>query len=643
MRSTFTSMASAAIGSLVLLCMAAGASGQITGPAAQQPVTRVASLAAGAIQGTVQDEKGAPLVGAMVSALGATSAFAVTDRGGRFELRTLSPGPYLVSARLSGFVASRGQIIEVRPSARASSSIALRHVAPAADAPYAVVPAGMNLPLPPAPSSAQPEGETASAGGDDHGELAWRLRHARRGILKDATLPDGVAEESPSPNTSIFGPMSMVGRVAESSAHSVSNFFTAVPLSGQLNLLTAGSLDTHFFTTDSFSRGIAYVAVGAPVGDSADWSARGAVTQGDIPSWIVAGSYATRAPARHRYEVGLSYAAQRYDLGNPVALVGVTDGGRSAGVMYGYDTFAVSPALTVTYGARYARYDYLTDNGLLSPRLGVTIAPVGEHFRINGLVSRRTLAPGEEEFLPPGDNGIWLPPERTFSSFDPNGLLQAERTNHLEAGFERDLSAGSTMVFRVFRQHVADQLATVFGVPGRPTGDLPHYLVGNTGDVDATGWSAGFRTTIADRVHGSVEYTQTAADWNATVDSPYAVMINSSAVRPGFERIHDVSTAIETDVPETSTRVMVLYRISNAFAHPAGLTTTAVDRPMFDARFDVQVRQALPFMNFSTARWEALFAIRDFFRDAAVDQSVYDELLVVRPPTRVVGGLTLKF
>jgi len=321
----------------------------------------------------------------------------------------------------------------------------------------------------------------------------------------------------------------------------------------------------------------------------------------------------------------------------------VTDGGRSAGVMYGYDTFAVSPALTVTYGARYARYDYLTDNGLLSPRLGVTIAPVGEHFRINGLVSRRTLAPGEEEFLPPGDNGIWLPPERTFSSFDPNGLLQAERTNHLEAGFERDLSAGSTMVFRVFRQHVADQLATVFGVPGRPTGDLPHYLVGNTGDVDATGWSAGFRTTIADRVHGSVEYTQTAADWNATVDSPYAVMINSSAVRPGFERIHDVSTAIETDVPETSTRVMVLYRISNAFAHPAGLTTTAVDRPMFDARFDVQVRQALPFMNFSTARWEALFAIRDFFRDAAVDQSVYDELLVVRPPTRVVGGLTLKF
>jgi hypothetical protein len=38
-----------------------------------------------------------------------------------------------------------------------------------------------------------------------------------------------------------------------------------------------------------------------------------------------------------------------------------------------------------------------------------------------------------------------------------------------------------------------------------------------------------------------------------------------------------------------------------------------------------------------------LVAVRNFFRDAAVDQSVYDELLVVRPPKRVVGGLTLKF
>jgi hypothetical protein len=38
-----------------------------------------------------------------------------------------------------------------------------------------------------------------------------------------------------------------------------------------------------------------------------------------------------------------------------------------------------------------------------------------------------------------------------------------------------------------------------------------------------------------------------------------------------------------------------------------------------------------------------LLAVRNFFRDASPDSSVYDELLVVRPPKRIVGGLTLRF
>ena len=48
-------------------------------------------------------------------------------------------------------------------------------------------------------------------------------------------------------------------------------------------------------------------------------------------------------------------------------------------------------------------------------------------------------------------------------------------------------------------------------------------------------------------------------------------------------------------------------------------------------------------MNFSNARWEMLIAVRNFFREAGTEQSVYDELLVVRPPKRVVGGVTLRF
>jgi hypothetical protein len=48
-------------------------------------------------------------------------------------------------------------------------------------------------------------------------------------------------------------------------------------------------------------------------------------------------------------------------------------------------------------------------------------------------------------------------------------------------------------------------------------------------------------------------------------------------------------------------------------------------------------------MNFSSARLEMLLAVRNFFHDGASDQSLYDELFVVRPPTRIVGGVTLHF
>src|SRR5207302_1191014 len=142
-------------------------------------------------------------------------------------------------------------------------------------------------------------------------------------------------------------------------------FVAGTPLSAQVNLLTLGTFDTpqQLFSTDNFSRSVAYLALGAPVREHADWTVRASLTQGDIASWIVAGEYTTRAPARHRYDLGWSYSMQRYDGGNIAALRSVTDGSRNAGVLYGFDTYSITPMLAVTYGGRYARYDYLDDRG----------------------------------------------------------------------------------------------------------------------------------------------------------------------------------------------------------------------------------------------------------------------------------------
>ena len=100
-----------------------------------------------------------------------------------------------------------------------------------------------------------------------------------------------------------------------------------------------------------------------------------------------------------------------------------------------------------------------------------------------------------------------------------------------------------------------------------------------------------------------------------------------------------MTTSLKTDIPYSATRIVVLYKLNNAFAASAA----EGDPAAFGARFDLRVTQALPFMNFRTSQWEMLVGVRNLFHESLANTSVYDELLVVRPPKRLVGGLTVKF
>src|SRR5687767_15499130 len=57
---------------------------------------------AGIIEGRVLDDSKAPVVGAMVSVVGRTTAAATTDREGRYSLRELPYGPYILSVHSRG-------------------------------------------------------------------------------------------------------------------------------------------------------------------------------------------------------------------------------------------------------------------------------------------------------------------------------------------------------------------------------------------------------------------------------------------------------------------------------------------------------------------------------------------------------------
>ena len=83
-----------------------------------------------------------------------------------------------------------------------------------------------------------------------------------------------------------------------------------------------------------------------------------------------------------------------------------------------------------------------------------------------------------------------------------------------------------------------------------------------------------------------------------------------SILRDRRERIHDLTTSVESTLPVTDTRFFAVYKINSRLRRRRSRRDAGVG-----ARFDVQVNQSLPFLNFSGAQWEMLVAVRNLFRD----------------------------
>ena len=587
----------------------------------------LAAAVQGDLRGTVLDDNGQPLAGVVISAVGATSVFAVSESDGAFIFRHLPAGAYLVRAHMQGYVPPRARMIQINNGTQYVPAISLAKAPAAAAAEPRVLEAGIGATATSGDTTAPP------ADAPDSSEVAWRLRHAKRSVLKDAQfmLPadDGGDE------LHLASALGYPARVAGA-------WFADLTLNGQINLLTRATFerpDDLLSLAGSTPRGVTYISLAAPT-LGGEWSMRGAMTQGDVSSWILSGAYERSGPVAHQYEAGLSYGTQRYLGGNADAFVAVSDGNRNVGAVFAYDHWGLSPRLQITYGGKYARYDYLTDRGLFSPTAAMTLAPIsGDTLRLHAAVSRREVAPGADEFLPPS-TGLWLPPERTFSPIRRDSELMPERVNHFELSAERAWFGDVVIGLRAFRQTIDDQIVTMFGVelPDRPSASVGHYYVGSAGAVDAAGWGVGVRRAVGDRFRAAVDYTKIDAMWRGgSIDRRQMRRVAASAVRTDEDVIHDLTASVESEVSSSATRVVVLYKLNSAFVAADSAT------PGASSRFAVQVHQALPFMNFSNAQWEMLVAVRSLFRDDLTAGSIYDEVLVVSPPQRFVGGLTVSF
>jgi hypothetical protein len=410
---------------------------------------------------------------------------------------------------------------------------------------------------------------------------------------------------------------------------------------GQVNLLTTASTNPWSAPhATAAPRGVAFIVVGAPVGVTGDWRVRGAIGSGDGSSWNLLGEYDSRDFADHAATFGVSYSAQQYELPATglVVTTALPDTRRVAGA-FARDRWRVSPRLNLC--VRHPRRSLRLPAGAepVQRQRGSARAVLPRTY-LEGRASRNLVAPGAEEFLPPPADGPWLPPERTFSSlFSARDVMRAEDVRHLEIGFARELGRETfsrTVRVRAFRQQTADQMVTLFG--SRQSSDLGHYRVAQAGEVQVDGWSAGIEGVIVGSLSGAIEYSNLFADWRSTGRTRGLRLVAPSMLRSSAERVHDVLASLDAAFNNSKTRMQVVYRYSSAFSSEEGGRL-----PVPGSRFDVQLHQELPYHPAGDGRVELIFAVRTLFRDFHNGASFYDELLTVRPPTRFMGGIQVRF
>lgn len=597
-----------------LLCIAAfeEAAAQTAAPAPLAVRTSAAPVSG--IVGIVTDGSGSAIDGASVLAMGTTLALARTDERGRFSLR-LPPGPYVLRATRDGYISTFREAVHVGSDSTLTRTITLIR---ADHADPALVLASTRQPAAPAGSGDAETDATAETVAPS--ETAWRLRHLPRTALRDRAAPAAWAPAASRPSDSRWRLDDVTGRV---------------------DVLTTSALNSDGDLPSSrWPRGVAYVVLGAPVGRHGDWSVRSSMAGGERSAWTFAGEYASRSDNVHAFQAGVSYGAQTFTdpaIGHSLAAI---DNVRRAGGAYFTDVWTFTPDLTIESGLRVDRYDYLADPTLVSARLGVRHGLPGG-LAIVAVVAPHMVAPGASEFTVPSAAGVWLPPERTFSSLEAGRALDAQRIGAYEVGIDAALAGddagpdGVRLRVRRFVEQSSNQVATIFGLD--EASQVGHYYLASPGDVDVDGWMIGLAGEIAPGVVASLDYSRAFAAWRGGTTPRAAFARADSLVRRGTEHLHDVTASLDANVPVTSTRVNIAVRVNSGYSRPFAA------RGGIDARYALEVRQLLPVQPLGRGDLNVLVSVRTLFRDLHEPGGFYDELLTVAPPVRLTCGLQMRF
>ncbi|HLA76259.1 MAG TPA: TonB-dependent receptor [Vicinamibacteria bacterium] len=538
----------------------------------------------GGLVGVVEDSRGTPVPGALVSLFGrgirGSSLVMLTDATGRFFMPSLPAGSYTLRAMREGHHPAPVHQVTVVPDRDAVFTVNLTPVGeePAADAKSA-------------DARDNPSERTR--------ELRWLLRHKRRSVLEERTPGTAWADDS-----------------AQRAGQSLASAF-----GGSVELLANPAFagwGEDPGGPDGAPASLSAVRLQGRIKNAAEWSLAGLVAESEATAWRIGAEFVIEPGGGHQIRAGSGYGSRFLRAqGRPAE----GTEGRGVGAILLQDRFEAGDKVVATVGARLSHIGFLEQANHLDPSVSVEVRR-DARTRLRGSFSGRTLAPG-------GDllslSTLASAPAISYAVTGPG--LQSERAYRVEMGAEQDFGATQVSA-HTYYEDVRNQLFNSFE---GPAGSL---RIVNAGDMASRGLGLVVSRRFGPSLAGSVTYTlghawrASAVTWDAN-GAPPPPLVESD--------FHDLVARLDTRVPGTATRVSALYRVARVSPAAEG------QEPTLHIRFDLQMSQALPFIgSWTRADWDFLVAVRNLYYEPS-EGAMLDELAVSNPPKRLLGGIAVRF
>jgi hypothetical protein len=549
-----------------------------------------AAQSGGGVVGWVEDPRGVPVQGAVVSFFGRGTGGVVTlsDSTGRFFLPALTPGSYTVRALTRNRMVAPPRQITVLPNRDFTFTMSLQEALPGDETPAAT------------------EAESESKKSTTTREINWLLRHKRRSVLEargqDGGFDPAFTLPAPAPSRLLAAWIPELDGTVE---------VMATPLG------SGAEIDGD--NVPSFS----VLRLKGRIAGSGRWTLGGLVSEAESTAWRMAAEFVAEPMEGHELQIGTGYGTRFVRPLLPTEGDARLDD-RSVGALFAQDRWNIADTVTATAGARFSYIGFLDDAHHLDPSITIEVKR-DARTRLSGSYVSRTLAPGGDLLTLAS---LATGPAVTYASMDRG--LRAERSDRMEMAVAQELGV-TTLRAHAFYESVRDQLVNAFEENGVAT---PTVHILNAGGLQARGMGVSVGRSFGDHVNGQLTYTYGHA-WRGEA-SPHAEEMGRSIPLVAFREgdFHDLVARVETVIDETDTRVVALYRLNQL---------GGIEAPSNARRFDVQVSQGLPFLGSITrADWDVLFSIRNLYYEAG-EGAMLDEHAVSNPPKRVLGGIAVRF